>query len=357
MKKSHITTSLRLWLLTSLFMALYGVPQPVSAERESQGAAGTFDYGIMTPDIPAEVCTGKTIKDLEFYFVYKNEAIPQAKTAPVAPTSKAPPLVPKAKATSKPKPPPLVPPAKSPTPVLVTAVVTISPKFGKAFPPKFNEAQLKLGATNTYNFTYYAPKSIKEDEVEEEITITVSLSLGNKTPLGEKHELPPIKFKIKKCRHASLQFDHSMTISYEVASVVNNYFGSGTLEVDDEGQISGNGVQAVWSDIPPYSSGEGSCTHSPPWEGSSGIAFNGQAGEEEAQVNMNLEAMSVNSTTLTCKDPDYSNSMTFPAYTYSSCQALLAGFNFEAGTLEVPFACPGQDPFTLPITIIPRAES
>ena len=165
-----------------------------------------------------------------------------------------------------------------------------------------------------------------------------------------------ISFMVKKCP-ASLQLNQSMEISDGPVIIINNSFGSGALKADDNGRISGSGTQAIWGDILPYAIDAGTCTHTPPWEGSSGITFTGQAGADGGtNVIMEMQPLSVNASTLTCTG-EGSGGMPFPGYTYGSCEVSLTGFNFEATTLDVPFDCPGDAPYTVPITIIPRRGS
>lgn len=305
MKRPRMTARPSVLLLLALLLV---IPQPVNARMDNPKPS-PISVGLMTPDIPGTVCTGGKLK-LEFYFTYLYN--PEPSPVPV------------------------------PAPLVRNATVDISGKVGKVSPKRFVYPWVKFNSANTGTFTYKAGKK----EGQETINIKV-------TTMGEEATLS-ISFAVKKCS-ASLQFNQSTTLSYGPVSVVNNYFGSGSLSTDDNGQVSGGGVQAIWGDIPPYSIDGGTCTHTPPWEGSSSITFTGQVGDEENDSNMmmEMEPLHINASTLTCSG-EGSGSMPFPAYTYSSCEVPLIGFNFAPITLAVPIDCPGEAPYNLPITIIPR---
>ncbi len=306
MKRTHILLCQRLLLLLVLFLT---ATQPAYAQAGKPQGASPLDVGLMTPDVPKTVCAGRQI-NFEFYWMWFG----------------APPLIPVRDRN---------------------VVVNISAQNGTVNPGRYTYSSVRYNSTYTGKFSYKAGKAGSSE------TIKIEVALGQHGGALK----PPIQFEIKNCS-ASLQFNQEMTYSYDVVSIINNYFGSGTISANEDGQISGSGVQAIWSDIPPYSTDAGSCTHNPPWEGSSGITFSGQAGEGGGtSVTMDMDALSINTTTLTCTGDDGSRTMTFPGYTYASCQVLLAGFNFEAATLEVPFNCPGEEPYTVPITIIPRRDS
>ncbi|WKZ36755.1 MAG: hypothetical protein QY332_02285 [Anaerolineales bacterium] len=301
-----------LFLLLILSLAFLADSRPVAARTDPPKGPSPLFVGLMTPDIPSEICMGQKLT-IEFYFVYLRG-------------SKAPPLVPR----------------------MNEAEARLSSKVGTVSPKLFRYTNAKVGGSvNIEKFSYATGKK----EGNETINITVSM-------FGEKVDLkPPITFKVKKCS-ASMKFHQRTSFSYMMASVITTYSGSGTLKMDENGGISGSGTQAIWSDIPPYSLDGGSCVHSPPWEGSSGITFSGQMDDDGAAVvSMELAALSVNSTTLTCTGEDHSASMSFPGYTYGACQIVLDDFSFESGTLDVPFNCPGEEPYTVPITIIPRRGS
>jgi hypothetical protein len=318
MKRTHMLLCQRLLLLLILFLVTCGVLQPVEAETGNQEENNSLRIVWASISPPEPFCVGQKI-DLSYRFLYVG-------------------------------PPPLVPARKSPR----VAVVNISAQGnrGTVFPPQFKHANVISGkSSETSKFTYTAKQAGDEN-------IQVEVSMG-----GYRNQIN-LQFKVtekddEKCKEkVSMQFYQNTTMSYQIVSIMTTYGGSGQLSINEDGQISGSGIQTLWSDIPPYSSGGGSCKHNPPWEGSSGITFSGQVGENgDTSVTMEMEALSVYTTSLTCTDGEYTASIPFPGYTYSPCQVQLAGFNFEAATLDVPFNCPGQAPFTVPITIIPRRES
>ena len=141
------------------------------------------------------------------------------------------------------------------------ATVVLSATGGTVLPPQRNHVS-RIGKVFMGDFSFTAGKETGQ------ATITIKASmLGYETSF-------PLTFEIKPCE-ASLQFNQTMTNSYMVASVITTYSGSGTLKMEENGGINGSGTQAIWRDIPPYSEVGGSCIHSPPWEGSSGITFIG----------------------------------------------------------------------------------
>jgi hypothetical protein len=207
------------------------------------------------------------------------------------------------------------------------------------FPP------ITQGETYSGNFYYTATKDGEE-------TIEVVVTSGKFKNTVKK------SFKIQKNCPLLIRFNEKTNMSYGIVSMITTYSGSGQLYVNEDGQISGSGNQTMWSDILPYSADGISCAHNSPWEGSSGITFSGQVGKDgNLRVTMELDELSLKATSLICTGGGHSESMPFPGYTYSACEVVLTGFNFEGATLEVPFNCPGQAPFTMPITIIPRRDS
>ena len=309
MKKARKASYQILVLLLVLFLTAYGHPQLVTAGTDNQEKYNPLFVNVLPEDFRKILCPGDraVLKYIVYYYVDY---------------SKAPPLIPRGG---------------------IPAKVTLSTTSGTVRPSERTH-NVRIGKTFTGDFSYTAGTETGSAT----ITITASMA-GYETPF-------PLTFEIKPCE-ASLQFSQQMTYSYGMVSIITTYSGSGSLKVDKDGRVSGSGSQSIWSDIPPYSEDGGSCTHSPPWEGSSGITFSGQIDDNgDSQVNMNLEAVSVNTTTLTCTGEDSSGSMVFPGYTYEACQVLLDDINFEAGTRDVQFDCPGEEPYTVPITLIPRSE-
>jgi len=302
MEKSRLLSCIRCLLLLVLFLAAL---QPVKAERGV--SSGPPHVLVKLRDaIPEHVCVGQK---LTIGYLFKYELPPR--TAP-----------------------PLIPPG-------VTVKASSQKGTATLSPASFPGARMNTWYDGS---VIYTPKQAGTEALE--ITVTM-FGRTNSRLFG---------FKVQECQF-SIQWNEKQAFSEEMVSLITYYSGSGSLSVSDDGRISGRGVQTVWGDIPPYSSEGGSCRLTSPWEGSSAITFSGQAGDGEADVTMELAALSVSAATLTCRDEEYSASMTFPAYTYASCQIQLTGFDFEGTTLDIPFDCPGQDPFTVPITIIPRSES
>lgn len=311
MKRPHTAACQTVLLLMVLLLV---TPQPVKAEKDDP----TYPVWAYTiSNIKDTVCIGRK-EDVRLIYGYKYH----------------------------PPPPGVLP---RPVPLLYDIDGHISATRGtvtgvsKEDDNDFRDNGIIPGAQYIRKFTYTATQ-----EGKEEIRIKVEL-----TPY---EFIAKISFNVITCK-ASLQFNQSTNLSDGPVSVINNYFGNGSLRADENGQVSGSGSQAIWGDIPPYSVEGVTCTHTPPWEGSSGITFTGQAGEDgDIDVVMEMESLSVNTSTLTCTG-EGSGGTTFPGYTFSSCQVPLVGFNFEAATLNIPFDCPGEAPYIVPITIIPRSES
>lgn len=311
MKRTKVLLSQTLLLLLVLSSMAPGASQMVEAKTGAPEEKNPLKIIWAAPGPPEDFCVGQKFKffyKFEFWF-----------------GTEFPWLVPQASAVVK---------------ISALNKKGTIPFSEQKFPP------IVQGTIYEGDFTYAATS-----EGEETVEITVTTNDGAyKNTLTKKF---PIQ---KKCR-ASIHYKQNTKMSYEVVSIISTYGGNGELTMED-GQISGSGTQTVWSDIPPYALEGASCVHSPPWEGSSGITFSGQVGADGVvRATMELEALAISASSLTCTGADGSGSMPFPAYTYSSCQVLLAGFNFEADTLEVPFDCPGEAPYTLPITVIPRRDS
>ncbi len=302
MKRTHRLACPRLLLLLLLFLT---TAQPVKAERSNQNVPSPVVVELKTLNFPQKICTGATI-NLKFGFLWKG----------------APPLVPS-----------------------ITPSYDIKPQGGSY--TWVNKPNGKVQTNKEYTFSV---KYTAKEPGDGSISVAVTMAGRKSVPLK-------ISFKINDC-DVGIQYNMTTTLSSGMIAMTNDYFGSGSLSADDNGQITGSGTQAIWSDILPYSAEGASCQHTPPWESNSGLTFSGQMGDDgETQVTMDLEALSVNASELTCTGEDSSGSMPFPGYTYSSCQITLAGFDFEANTLDVPFNCPGEEPYNVPITVIPRRKS
>lgn len=310
MKRPHIKACLGVLLLLVLFL---GAPQPVQAE-EDEPKYPVWAYTISK--ITDKVCLGRTVT---IRLVYGYQWQPSPRGAP-------------------PRPAPLVFDIDG----HASAQNGIIRGLSKENDTNFRDIGIIPGAKYIRKFTYTAKELGKG-----QINIKVELS-----PYEVKKS---ISFEVKECA-ASLQFNQNTTLSYAAVTLINNYSGGGSLRADNDGRITGSGAQSIWSDIPPYTIEGATCTHQPPWEGSSGITFTGQMGENgENNVMMAMESLSINTSTLTCTG-EGSGGMTFPGYTYSSCEVPLTGFDFEATTLDVLFDCSGEAPYTVPITIIPREK-
>jgi hypothetical protein len=295
-------------ILLALFLTMFGDERIASAETGNSKSPSPIVVGLMTPDIPATLCAGEKIS-LEYYFAY----VYAGKAAPLIPQP-------------------------------LRGNVLINATNGKVTPEKFVYPRVMLNKTYTGNFTYTADKKAGTG------TIAINVSAG--------YTAPPftVTFKIVECE-ASILFGKQSTFSYDVTTMITTYTGSGLVTVTENGEITGTGSQTIWGTILPYSSEEGSCTQNSPWEGSAGISFSGQMGEDgNAQVTMTLETLNVNAATLTCTSEDYSGSMTFPEYTFGQCEVQIDNFSFKGGTQNVTFNCAGEEPFTLAVTIVPRRK-
>jgi len=220
-------------------------------------------------------------------------------------------------------------------------IVNLSAKLGTVLPPKPPHPVWQWNKTQTGTFSYTAVKEGQE-------TITIKASMG------EYSNSIDLNLVVIKCK-ASVNFNQKKSITQEMVVIETTYSGTGKIEADDNMQLSGDGTQNVSSQILPYSDSGGSCFQNSPWEGSSGLSFSGEISDDgNILATMFLEPLSVSSSALTCSDEDYSASMQFPGYTFDACQVQLDGFQFESLSLDVSFNCPGEEPYTLTITIFPR---
>jgi hypothetical protein len=300
MKRTHRLACQRLLLLLLLFLTM---AQPVKAERSIQNAPSPVIVTLKTQDFPHDLCPGQKI-NLKFGYQWKG----------------APPLIP------------------------INVSVKITAKGGSTTLTGKTKGIVPANTEYTFSVSYKAGKELGPG------SLSAAVSMAGRTG-GLQN---PITFKIKQCED-SIQYNITKPIPYGFIIISNDYYGSGSLGADDNGQVTGSGTVAIASEILPFSEEGASCQYTISSEGSSGISFSGQMGDAgESQVTMDLEALSVSAGELTCTKEDYTGSMTFPAYNYSSCQVMLAGIGFEAETLDVPFDCPGEEPVTIPITVIPR---
>jgi hypothetical protein len=297
-----IYRTMRMFLIVSLFLQINAKPPIVSA----QTGAETLYLNLVTP-YQKKMCIGQKI-ELTFFLMDG----------------------------FTPGPPRLIPGSIS-----GKAVVNIKAKKGKISPSRFIFPTIIKGLS--YNGTFsYTMKSKGSD------TITITAEY-----LGFRR-VEEYSINGKGC-DVSITFNKTTLFSQGQVVIDNTYSGAGTLKITDDGKITGTGSQKIWGAINPYSEGSGSCVQNPPWEGSSGITFSGENVEDDLiRALMELDSLSVNSSTLTCQDEEYSNSMTFPAFTYSNCQVQLEGFDFEGGSLDLNMDCPGEDPYNLSITTTTR---
>jgi hypothetical protein len=126
-----------------------------------------------------------------------------------------------------------------------------------------------------YNVTVNIPtigtfKYTAKTEGKEEIEILVKMGKNYKQSI-------PIQFEVKDCA-ASFIFNNNQTYAMDIYQFTTTYSGSGTLKVNDDGELSGNGTQRLTQEIPSWSSEGGTCTQTPA-EGSSGLVFSGQFSE------------------------------------------------------------------------------
>jgi hypothetical protein len=297
------TCTLACQRLPLLLLLLLTITQPVKAERSNQAASRYVIVTLKTLDFPHNLCQDQKI-NLKFGYQWKG-------------------------------PPPLIP-------INVSFKITAQGgSYTSSGQPKVN---VQANTEYAFSVSYKAGKKLGPGS----LSVAV-LMAGRKGGLQT-----PITFEIMKCED-TIQYNVTKPIPYGFIIISNDYYGSGSLGADDNGQVTGSGTVAIASEILPFSEEGASCQYTISSEGSSGISFSGQMGDAgESQVTMDLEALSVSAGELTCTKEDYTGSMTFPAYNYGSCQVMLAGIGFEAETLDVPFDCPGEEPVTIPITVIPR---
>jgi hypothetical protein len=303
MKRTITRAHVSIILLMIMMLMIPGDIQVVNAQTNPV----SIWIGLMTPDAPGTICIGKRIV-LEYYVVVINNM------------GSAPNLVP-----------------------METIKVDFSAQLGKVAPSSRQHAVWTWNQTLTSNFSYTAQKAGKE-------SITIKASMGNFTGSIQ------LNLTVRKCK-ASVNFNHQKTITQEMVVIEDTYSGIGTIQVDDNDQVSGNGTQTIWSSILPFSADGGSCVQDSPWEGSSDFSFSGEISEDgNILASMFLEPLELASTTLTCSGEDFSYSMPFPGYTLSECQVQLDGFDFDAGSIDIHFDCPGEEPYIITLTIIPRSE-
>ena len=221
-----------------------------------------------------------------------------------------------------------------------TAVVDVKAGKGKVSPSQFKFPHLTRGLSYDGTFTYTM-------KAEGSDTITITATLAGKKRVEE------YTVSGKGCE-VSITFNKTTLFSQGQVVVDNTFSGAGSLKINDDGKITGTGSQKIWGAINPYSEDGGSCLQNSPWEGSSGISFSGESTEDVIRAFMILNALKMNSSTLTCHDEDYSNSTTFPSFAYSDCQVQLEDFNFEGGVLNLNMDCPGEEPYNLSVTATSR---
>jgi hypothetical protein len=181
--------------------------------------------------------------------------------------------------------------------------------------------------------------------------------VGVLATIGDASDYSDETFTIEECPKSIHSFKQN-NIGQGPVVIMNTYGITGEISADKEGKVTGSGGQSVWADILPYSEGDASCTHSPPWEGSAGISYTGTTDEDgSVSLTLSLDALAVNSTTLTCTDPDSSGSTNFPGYTYPACEVTVPDVPMGGGSLDAQFNCPGSEPYDVHLTVTPRRET
>jgi len=305
-------------ILLCLLTVNYHEPGAVLANPPEKNDLMFMHAGFMTAE-PGKICLKKKIP-LETYFSLMSRANP---LAPLAPLS--------------------------------GATVTISAKLGTISTKKFIYPNLVMDKIETQNLTYTARKAGHE-------VITVTVTWAGETASKT------LEFDVRACQykvHASVDLTRvdgtAMDIDYW--QPMGTFDLSGTLVAQEDG-IRGTGTTNLFEDVVFLGGGdfEGTCSHTPPWQGSSGMEINGEMANFEdngkLKLTLSLEAFTINATKIVCVGDGGGGHADTPEMQIASFDLVFDPLSADGGSASRSFHFPaGQGELEIELLVSPEAES
>jgi len=293
-------------------------PAAVFAKPPQKSDLMFMHAGFMTAE-PGKVCLKKKIP-LETYFSLISRANP---LAPLAPLS--------------------------------GATVTISAKLGSISTKKFIYPNLVMDKIETQNLTYTARQAGHE-------VITVTVTWAGETVSKT------LEFDVRACQykvHASVDLTRvdgaAMDIDYW--QPMGTFDLSGTLVAQEDG-IRGTGTTNLFEDVVFLGGGdvEATCTHNPPWQGSSGMEILGDMAkleeDGELKLTLSLEAFTINATQIVCVGDGGGGHAETPEMQIASFDLVFDSLSADGGSTSRSFHFPaGVGELDMELTVSPEAES
>lgn len=305
-------------LLLILLSANVHDPGRVLANPPGKNDLMYMHAGFMTAE-PAKVCLWKKIP-LETYFTLISRDNPLTPLAPLG-----------------------------------GATVTISAKLGSISRQKFIYTNLVMDKLESQNMTYTARKA-----GHEVITVTVTWA-GETVTKTLEFDVRTCKYKV----HASADLTKvdGATLNLEYWQFMGTFDLSGTLVAQADG-IGGTGTTNLFEDAVFLGGAdvEGTCTHNPPWQGSSGMEINGDMANLEEDGNLkltlSLESFSINATNIVCVGDGASGHAETPKMEIASFDLDFDPLSADGGSTTRSFHFPaGRGEFDMELTVSPEAGS
>lgn len=235
------------------------------------------------------------------------------------------------------------------------ATVNLSAKLGKVTPARFVYRNLLIGKTESVNFTYQASKSGHE-------VITIQVTGGGETATKT------LEFEVKACNykiHGSVDLikinGSTMVIPGWIPA--GSFDVSGTLAAAQDG-LRGEGTTNLFLDaiFSGNSDFDGTCVHTPPWEGASSVEMNGNAAaladNGSLEIKLTLQPMVINATKITCQGEGGGGYADSPVIHIASFDLNFDPLSADGGSTTRNFQFPGgKGEMEMQLIVSPEASS
>ncbi len=145
----------------------------------------------------------------------------------------------------------------------------------------------------------------------------------------------------------------------DIWEFVGSYDIAGTIKVNEDGTLSGQGTVNKFMDAFGGQVDEVSCTHVTPWQGQTTVEIeadpNAWADEGSLELQFHLAPMQVNASMLTCVAPRGGGSTEMPGYTIAAFDLHADPISAEGGTADLKFHFPNGS-VEIPMELIVTPE-
>jgi hypothetical protein len=230
--------------------------------------------------------------------------------------------------------------------------VDIKAEKGKVDPQRLIILLVGYNKIEDLSFKYKATKATEKE------TVTVKVAMDG---LNGKDTWT---FPVEKCKyniHGSADYGAAVNAmaSQNVWDFLGTYDVSGTVKVNEDGSITGQGVANLFDDaIFTGGLGEGTCEHTTPWQGNTTIDIeadpNAWANEGVLDLKFTIQPMQINATQIVCQDSESYGSAETPPGTIASFDLNFPGVPAEGGSTKLNFEFPsGQGELEMDLNVTP----